>query len=348
MRDTAASAREELTDALLGRPPGRFSGSSSGRSSVREGRPPLEDTLQRYLHEDAVWEGFHPLNRLRGREAIVEELWRPLRTAFPDFYRRDDIFISGAYEGEQWLSCIGYYVGNFERSWLGIPPSGKLAWLRFGEFHRIDEGRIVETAMLVDLLDLLRQMGIRPLPPGLGSEELAPPPSTHDGVVAGDPPAAETAKSLRTVEEMLLGLNTPDRRWMPYWHPDMLWHGPCGIGSFRGIPAFDRFQVPFENAFTGWGGGIHGHTSTRHTTRFAHGNYVTSGGFPSVTGRHDGEWLGFAPTGTQISMRVMDWWRRDGELLAENWVMIDMVDVLLQLGRDVLDADTLNVSGDEA
>jgi hypothetical protein len=31
----------------------------------------------------------------------------------------------------------------------------------------------------------------------------------------------------------------------------------------------------------------------------------------------------------------MDWWRRDGEILGENWVLIDMIDLYLQLGVDV-------------
>jgi hypothetical protein len=34
-------------------------------------------------------------------------------------------------------------------------------------------------------------------------------------------------------------------------------------------------------------------------------------------------------------MRVMDFWRRDGDKLRENWVMIDMIDVLEQFNVDV-------------
>jgi hypothetical protein len=36
-------------------------------------------------------------------------------------------------------------------------------------------------------------------------------------------------------------------------------------------------------------------------------------------------------------MRVMDVWRREGDLLAENWVFIDMIDLLDQLGVDVFE-----------
>jgi hypothetical protein len=34
-------------------------------------------------------------------------------------------------------------------------------------------------------------------------------------------------------------------------------------------------------------------------------------------------------------MRVMDFWRREGDRLAENWVFIDTIDLLDQLGVDV-------------
>jgi hypothetical protein len=33
----------------------------------------------------------------------------------------------------------------------------------------------------------------------------------------------------------------------------------------------------------------------------------------------------------------MDWWRREGDLLVENWVFIDMIDLFLQLGVDLFE-----------
>ena len=33
----------------------------------------------------------------------------------------------------------------------------------------------------------------------------------------------------------------------------------------------------------------------------------------------------------------MDWWRRDGDLLAENWVLIDIPDLLRQLGMELFE-----------
>ncbi len=34
-------------------------------------------------------------------------------------------------------------------------------------------------------------------------------------------------------------------------------------------------------------------------------------------------------------MRVMDFWRRDGDRFRENWVLIDIPELLLQMGFDM-------------
>ena len=67
---------------------------------------------------------------------------------------------------------------------------------------------------------------------------------------------------------------------------------------------------------------------------FANDNWVAATGI--VTGTHLGEYLGLKSTGKKIRMRFSDFWSvRDGKL-KDNWVMIDNVDVLNQLGVDLL------------
>ena len=60
------------------------------------------------------------------------------------------------------------------------------------------------------------------------------------------------------------------------------------------------------------------------------------GGWPSLTGVNLKPFLGQGPTKEQIFMRVCDWWRREDDLLVENWVFVDVPHVLLQLGYDPL------------
>ncbi len=50
------------------------------------------------------------------------------------------------------------------RAWLGIPPTGKMAFLRYCEFNRVEDGRITETAMYFDIPHLMMQAGLQPFP----------------------------------------------------------------------------------------------------------------------------------------------------------------------------------------
>ncbi len=49
-----------------------------------------------------------------------------------------------------------------------------------------------------------------------------------------------------------------------------------------------------------------------------------------------GDYLGVPATGRPIGMRVMDWWRRDGSLLTEKWVLIDLPHLMLQMDVDLM------------
>ncbi|MEM6277530.1 MAG: hypothetical protein AAF714_11335, partial [Pseudomonadota bacterium] len=162
-----------------------------------------------------------------------------------------------------------------------------------------------------------------------------PGPATQDGL-AFPRDQGRGADSVAKVTAMLRALNTPDEAWRPFWREDMAWYGPGAFGSFFGIDAFRSFQVPFESQFDGWSGGSSGNGFTKHFTRFGDGDYVCSGGWPSVTGVNVKPFLGQPATNERVFMRVCDWWRREGDLLAENWVFVDVPHLLLQLGRDVL------------
>lgn len=111
-----------------------------------------------------------------------------------------------------------------------------------------------------------------------------------------------------------------------YWSKDMVWHGPAGIGTKRGLKDFqENHQRPFLHAF-----------SDKHATDeilIAEGNYVAAKGFQQVT--HTGDYLGIAATGKPMEIKYMDFWRVEGDKLVENWVMIDLLDFLAQAGYDV-------------
>ncbi len=299
----------------------------------------FEGRLSELWHPDVAWYGPQPFNHLAGLNAFLSTFWRPFAAAFPDLERVCDIAVADDFNGRPWVAATGHYVGTFKRPWLGIAASNSVTTIRYGEFSRFENGRVVEIYTIVDVLDVMRQAGQWPavLPVSLGSAERIPGPAAQDGLLAVSDPIGAGLQSRKLVEAMIVGLMQYDGKTLAsmamerFWHPNMMWYGPAGIGSARGLEGFQRcHQVPFLIAFPDRIGGD-------HRARLAEGPYVASTGWPSVRATHLGDgWLGVPATGKRISMRVMDFWRREQALLLENWVFIDMIDLLGQMGVSVL------------
>ena len=292
-----------------------------------------------FFHPECVINVVHPFNAIDGAEAFQRDFVEPLQNSFEGLYRRDDIVMAGDFDGQSWVSATGYYSGHFCRDWIGIRASNELCFLRYGEFHRMEDGQACETYIFLDIPELMVACGQWPIDIGpalsRGYTGMIPGPATKDGIIKDAPDPDESALSYRIVTDMLSKLATKDEAWRPYWHENMIWYGPGAFGSFIGIEQFASFQVPFESQFEGWSGGTANNGMTKHFTRYGEGNYTCSGGWPSLTGVNVKPFLGQGPTNERVYMRVSDWWRREGDLLVENWVFVDVPHVLLQMGYDV-------------
>lgn len=307
------------------------------------GPHPLE-AARRHLSGHTQWVVSHPIHELIGPDQVVESFLEPIKRAMPDVEQRTELFFAGHWDGRidggagTWVTCTGHYLGTFKEPLWGIPPTGEPAWLRFGAFYRVEDGQIAEARILLDLVDLARQAGWPLLPPSSGLELLVPGPRNATGIQLNGPEDGARSACLPLVEAMISGLgryNQKDLRSMgmdQYWRSDMMWYGPCGIGSSRGIDGFQRHhQQPFLVAFPDRKGG-------HHRARFGEGDYAASTGWPSVRATHAGPYLGTPATHRPITMRVMDWWRQEDGLLVENWVLIDLPHLFLQMGVDLLAA----------
>lgn len=247
------------------------------------------------------------------------------------------------------VSVTGHLRGVQRARWLGIEAPGWPVSLRFGAIHRVlPDGRVGESWVLLDILDLASRAGVPNLPGRYDRHPVPDPTWPEAPARAEGTSAAESERSLALVEAMIDGLmqfDGDDLRSMGmerFWSPDMRWYGPGGIGSARTLRGFeDIHQRPFLAAFPDRVGG-----GKAHVARFADGEIVATGGWPSVRATFDAaSYLGVPPSGARIGMRVMDWWRREGDLLAENWVLIDMIDLLEQLGRPMIVDGELRPSG---
>ena len=288
------------------------------------------------VSEDAIWHGFQPLRHLHGAAEIWSRFWQPLLKAMPDLTRRPYHFIGGHFEDHDWVCGTGDFIGTFAHDWLSIPASGNSVHFRFGEFCKIVDGKITEIRIIVDLPDLMRQAGIMLMPPAYGRDIWIPGPLAGDGILLHEQDTTESAKTLHLVEEMIFGgLNKYDgdqasQGLERFWHPHMVWHGPAGIGSAYGMDEFKQnAQGPIVNAFPDRKG-------VGHQARIADGYFAASTGWPSLVGTHINAYMDWQPTGQKIGWNIMDFWKRDGDLLLENWVMIDLIGAALESGVDLL------------
>lgn len=286
--------------------------------------------------DDAKLFAFHPVNEHEGAAAIANQLWGPIRKSFPDIERRDQIVIAGDYQDKAFVCTVSQLQGTFAADWHDIPASQGMANLRCCEVNRIENGKIVEAHVLIDVLDLMHQVGCWPIVPSLGTEGAWRSPATQDGVNLGAVDPETGAAALKLCKDMHGGLlafdgkNLSSMHHAQYWTENFMWYGPAGVGTTRGLRGFEaHHQIPFLRAFPD-------RKVANHIANVYDGNYVITGGWPSVVATHSGpDWLGVGPTGRHIEMRVMDFYRVENGLIAENWVPIDITNILLQMGVDV-------------
>ena len=160
--------------------------------------------LRRHTSPNYAWRGVHPFNELESREAVAEIVWQPLWEALGPVQRRQDIFMAGTNEidGGDWVISMGHLMGLFDKPWLGIPPTGRMAFLRYAEFHRIQDGRLSAGAFFCDIIGFMKQAGLTPLPMQTGAELLVPGPRTHDGLLLGPQDPGEGVKTLASFSDL--------------------------------------------------------------------------------------------------------------------------------------------------
>ncbi len=306
----------------------------------------ISNVVQEAMYEDINWNGPQPINNIRGTDALVEDFWQPLLRSFPDLKRKADVFMGGV-GNEEWVSGLGYLTGTFTQDWLDIPATGAKANIHFGQFYLMREEQIAESYLILDLLGVMRQAGFQVLPPALGEEGgKIPGPPRGDGVLLTEQDKLETLKTRQLCGAMGQGMERyvrsrdgGDLRSMEqqlYWHPNMHWYGPTGIGSCFSLQEFEDFhQRPWLQGFGDRG--VHQTGGGREIEFLCEGNFGGGGIWDTAFSIHRGEYLGIPATGNLMTMRDFDWYRRDGNYLAQNWVPIDIVDLLMQMGVDLFD-----------
>ena len=298
----------------------------------------INQVLRKYTDENYHFRGMHPFYELAGSDSVAEKFWKPFRRAIKPIQRRQDIFFAGLNDVDnktEWVCSMGHLMGLFDNDWLGIKANHKMVFLRYAEFNRIAKGKIAETALFCDIISVMKQVGVNPLPLQTGAEFITPGPRTHDGLLFDEKDHKETQKTLDLVNQMRIDLTGSDLHsskdeLRKTWLNEMIWFGPSGIGATYTIDRYEeQHQGPFQKGLDNTK--FHG-----HVCRIAEDKYAGWFGWPNLTMNPSGGFLGLPKTEKTVEMRVVDIYRRDGEKLAENWIFIDLLYFLMQQGADVL------------
>ncbi len=308
---------------------------------------PIEEmatVTARYLPENFRWKGPAPLGEIRGPAALAEQVLIPLKQAIPNLTRQTHLFMGGQsvnHVGEDardafWVAGSGYLHGTATGEFLGIPATERPLRIRWIEFIRFSGEEMVESQLIYDFVDWFEQVGIAVLPPSRGIAHVYPAATGFDSVLRDAQPAQDTELTLQLGHSLLYGgLNGFDQDNLSsmgmadYFHPNLKWYGPGGIGACLSFSEFEQWhQQPWLVAFPD-------RKVVGLESLFAEGRLLACSGVAGVRATHTGPYLGQPATGVSLEISGIDFWLRSGEQFTENWVFVDMIDLFAQMGIDL-------------
>lgn len=301
----------------------------------------LTSAMARNTHPNCQFHFVHPFSSTASLEEASNNFWLPLRQSFAPLQRRQDIFFAGLNDlddGETlWVVSMGHFLGRFDSPFLGVRPTGHATMLRYVEFNKIKDEKIIDSTLFFDVMNFMHQAGAEVIPPSTAATMVTPGPRNHGGLLFNTQKPAEGIKTLKLFQRMInrllsVDVHTTDTDLSLDWTDDMIWWGPGGIGApYTQKSYLEQHCVPFESGLK-WGDFF------GHRCEIAEGNFGGFFGWPTFDVTSLGGYIGLAPrSDKKVEMRVVDLYRREKSLIAENWNFIDHLHFLDQLGIDLIE-----------
>jgi predicted ester cyclase len=108
-----------------------------------------------FFAESFRWMGNRGCGTKDGLQAFQENWQKPFQAAFGDKVCVDEARL---YMGE-WAAAFGRQEATHRGTFMGIAPTGKRITIRYMDFWKVQEGRIVDNYVMVDFADVLAQLG---------------------------------------------------------------------------------------------------------------------------------------------------------------------------------------------
>lgn len=116
------------------------------------------DGMGRFFHESFRWMGNAGCGTKHGLQAFQDHWQRPFQAAFSDKVCLDEARLA---EGE-WMAAFGRQEATHSGEFMGIAPTGKRVEIRYMDFWKVQDGKIVDNWVMVDFPHVMQQLGVDP------------------------------------------------------------------------------------------------------------------------------------------------------------------------------------------
>lgn len=125
------------------------------------------DNMGRFFSESFRWIGNAGCGFKQGLKEFQDNWQRPFQAAFSDKVCIDEARIT---QGE-WCAAFGRQEAVHSGTFMGIAPTHKRVEIRYMDFWKVVDGRIVDNWVMVDFPYVMQQLGVDPFG-GQGWERL--------------------------------------------------------------------------------------------------------------------------------------------------------------------------------
>ena len=116
------------------------------------------DGIGTFFSDGFRWIGNAGCGVKHGLKEFQDNWQRPFQSAFKDKVCVDEARLA---EGE-WMAAFGRQEATHAGEFMGIPPTGKRVEIRYMDFWKVKDGKIVDNWVMVDFPHVMRQLGVDP------------------------------------------------------------------------------------------------------------------------------------------------------------------------------------------
>jgi predicted ester cyclase len=116
------------------------------------------DGIEAFFAPDFRWMGNAGCGTKRGVREFQDHWQRPFQAAFCDKVCIDEARIVQG----QWMAAFGRQEATHSGEFMGITPTGRRVEIRYMDFWKVVDGKIVDNWVMVDFPHVMRQLGVDP------------------------------------------------------------------------------------------------------------------------------------------------------------------------------------------